>query len=76
MKRVMAVYLIVLLFALAYVSFNSFFSSPVGIPTEATADNECIPENEVCNGLNDDCDGRIDEGNTCINHSPAAENEF
>ncbi|MBU1120246.1 putative metal-binding motif-containing protein [Candidatus Micrarchaeota archaeon] len=72
----MAVYIVVLIFALAYVTLNSFFSSPVGFPTEATAENECIPQNELCNGLDDDCDGIIDEGNTCIKQGSVAENEF
>lgn len=25
----------------------------------------CVPETEVCNGLDDDCDGEIDEGGVC-----------
>ena len=43
------------------------------IPTEKCGDdnndnvnnNICIPNIEICNGTDDDCDGLMDEGNVC-----------
>lgn len=66
MQRVMAVYLIFLLFALVYVSFGPIISPPVGVPIRAIPEIKCIPETEVCNEVDDDCDGRIDEGDVCV----------
>ncbi|TAK05326.1 M23 family metallopeptidase [Patescibacteria group bacterium] len=36
-----------------------------GVPSAPDAGTVCTPRAETCNGLDDDCDGSIDEGDAC-----------
>ncbi len=31
------------------------------VGTDAATSNQCVPSDEVCNGVDDDCDGQVDE---------------
>jgi len=37
-------------------------SHDVAMPIEGSSDPRCIPSDEVCNGIDDDCSGQVDDG--------------